>query len=89
LAGKNRGEVMNNYSVRFRCDKCSQDHAMGRDISLENGPTSNTTIGDFFADREIDPQLRKIISNKVLCPGTGNLTSQQDMQKIFLTLLEG
>ena len=41
-------------------------------------------IGDFFSDREIDPQLVNIIRNKVLCPGTGNLTSQQDIQKIFL-----
>ena len=84
-----RGEAVNNYSVHFRCDECSQDHTMGKDIILENGPTSKTSIRDFFSDREIDPQLMKIMRNKVLCPGTGNLTSQQDIQKIFLTLLDG
>jgi len=83
-----RGEAVNNYSVRFRCNECSQDHTMGQDIFFKNGPTSKTTIGDFFADREIDPQLRKIMRNKVLCPGTGILTSQQDIQKIFLILLD-
>ena len=79
---------MNKYSVRFSCDECSQDHTMGQDIFLENGPTSKAAIGDFFADREIDPQLTKIMRNKVLCPGTGNLISQPDIQKIFLTLLD-
>jgi len=61
---------------------------MGHDIFLENGPASKTTIGDFFADMEIDAQLVKIMRTKTLCPGTGNLTSQKDIQKIFLTPLD-
>jgi len=61
---------------------------MGHDIFLENGPASKVTIGDFFADMEIDAQLVKIMRTKTLCPGTGNLTSQQDIQKIFLTPLD-
>ena len=79
---------MTKYSVRFRCDECSQVHTMGHDIFLENGPASKATIGDFFSDMEIDPQVVKIIRNKTLCPDTGNLTSQQDIQKIFLTPLD-
>jgi hypothetical protein len=55
---------------------------------LENGPASKASIGDFFADMEIDAQLVKIMRNKTLCPSTGKLTSQQDIQKIFLTALE-
>jgi hypothetical protein len=61
---------------------------MGHDIFLENDPASKASIGDFFADMEIDAQLVKIMRNKTLCPGTGKLTSQQDIQKIFLTALE-
>ena len=79
---------MTKYSVRFKCGGCSQVHIMGQDIFLENGPASEATIGDFFADMEIDAQLVKIMKNKTLCPGTGNLTSQQDIQKIFLTPLD-
>ena len=79
---------MTKYSVRFTCDECSQVHLMGHDIFLENGPASKASIGDFFADMEIDAQLVKIMRNKTLCPGTGKLMSQQDIQKIFLTALE-
>ena len=86
--GKNGRETVEKYSIRFKCDECGQIHPMGHDILLENGPASKTTIGDFFAGREIDSQVVKIIRNKTLCPRTGNLTSQQDVRQIFLAPLD-
>ena len=79
---------MAKYSVRFKCDECGQVHTMGHDVILENGPASKATVGDIFAGIEIDPQVAKIIRNKSLCPASGNLTSQQDIQQIFLMPME-
>ena len=75
---------MAKYSIRFKCDECGQVHTMGHDILLENGPTSKASISDIFAHRDINLEVVKVIRNKTLCPDTGNLTSQQDIQKIFL-----
>ncbi len=75
---------MAKYSVRFKCDECGQVHTMGHDVFLENGPASKSTIGDIFSAGVIDPEVAKIIRNKSMCITSGNLTSQQDIQQIFL-----
>lgn len=69
---------MATYSVHFFCNECSEVHPFGFDLSLDDGPAENASIGDTYAGKELPPEMVMFSNNRVTCPNTGRLTSQKD-----------
>ena len=75
---------MAKYSVHFFCDECSQVHPMKITLELGDGPPVEESIGDTYAGKKLPPQVATLRNNKVTCPNTGRLTSQENNNQIFL-----
>lgn len=75
---------MAKYSVHFFCNECSRVHPMGITLSLDDGPPKKESIGNTYAGKELPAQVATLSNNTVTCPNTGNLTSQEDNNQVFL-----
>ena len=78
---------MAKYSVFFFCDECTQVHPMGIAVELDNGPPDKASIGDTYAGRELPSQIAELKGNVIRCPTTGKITSQENINQIFLVLI--
>ena len=75
---------MAKYSVHFFCDECSEVHPMKINLVLDDGPAAKESIGNTYAGRDLPPQVATLSNNKITCPNTGRLTSQENNNQVFL-----
>jgi hypothetical protein len=80
--------IMTDYDIYFFCTDYNITHPMGIKFPLKNGPQRKTSVGAFFAGQELPPKVAKLINGHVLCPKTGKMFAQRDLNQIFLVLLE-
>jgi len=78
------GETMATYSVHFFCDECSEVHPIGIDLSIDDGPAEQASIGDTYKGRDLPPDVAMLTNNSTICPNTGRLTAQKDNNQVFL-----
>jgi hypothetical protein len=53
-------------------------------IGLNDGPPDKASVGDAYAGKPLPASLVALMENRITCPSTGNLTSQEDYSKVFL-----
>ena len=75
---------MAKYSVIFFCNECSKVHPLGVAVVLDDGPADKQSIGDFYAGKELPPEVATLISNESKCPNTGRTTTQEDNKQVFI-----
>jgi hypothetical protein len=71
------------YDLFFFCDECNESHPAGIKISLKEGPIEKQSICAFYAGRELPPQIEELTKERVLCPKTGKIFTQ-DLDRIYL-----
>jgi hypothetical protein len=72
------------YSVVVVCNKCGGAHEMGISVTIENGPVSKQSIGDFYNGKSLPKSLANLTSASVSCPKTGKQSTQKNHHQIFL-----
>ena len=76
---------MGKYQLHAFCDECGETHFIDITIQLDEGPSQKEKLMNAFAGKEIPPEIAAlIISNEFLCPQTGEITSQNDNNQVFL-----
>jgi hypothetical protein len=75
---------MSDYDIYLYCNDCNDTHPMGIKFSLKNGPLRKNSVGAWFAGRLLPPKIAKLIEGRVLCPKTGKVFTQEDLNQIFL-----
>ena len=75
---------MVHYDFYFYCEECGQTHPLGVKIPIKDGPPTQRSVGAFFAGKQPPPKIANLIDSQVLCPKTGELYTQKDLNQIFL-----
>jgi hypothetical protein len=75
---------MADYDIEFRCEECNQTHPLGIKITIKDGPAVKRSVGAFYALKELPPNVADFVDSRVLCPKTGKMYAQKDLNQIFL-----
>jgi hypothetical protein len=75
---------MADYDINFYCEECKQTHPLGVKIPIKGGPSIKMSIGAFYAGKQLPPKIADLIDSQALCPKTGKMFNQKDIQQIFL-----
>jgi hypothetical protein len=78
---------MANYDISFYCEECRQTHPLGIEIRINGGPPAKQSVGAFYTDSQVPPDIKGFISSQVLCPNTGKMFTRKDLHQIFLVPL--
>lgn len=75
---------MAEYDLTFYCDECKQTHPAGIKIPIKGGPPVKRSVGAFYAGKQVPPKIADLIDSRALCPKTGKMFTQKDLNQIFL-----
>jgi hypothetical protein len=75
---------MADYDIEFFCEECNKNHPAGIKISIRGGLAQKRSIGAFYAAKQLPPKVADIMDSMVLCPKTGKMFAQKDLNQIFL-----
>lgn len=75
---------MADYDIEFYCEECNQTHPLGIKIPIKDGPPVKRSVGAFYAVKQLPPKVADLMDSKVLCPKTGKMYAQKDLNQIFL-----
>jgi hypothetical protein len=78
---------MPKYDIYAFCEPCKEEHPMGVEITLETGPAQKQSFGALNAATGIPTKVRAFMNEPVLCPKTGDMFVQADMNQLFLVPL--
>ena len=72
------------YSIVVACNRCAGLHETGISVTMENGPSSKQSIGEWFDGKNLPKSLANLTQNSVTCPKTGRQSTQKNNHQIFL-----
>ena len=75
---------MVHYDLNFYCQECKQTHPLGVKIPIKDAPPKKMSVGAFYAGEQLPPKLANLIDSQALCPKTGKMFRQRDLNQIFL-----
>ena len=75
---------MVHYDFYFYCEECRQTHPLGVKIPIKGGPPTKRSVGAFYAGERPPPKIANLIDSQILCPKTGKMYTQKDLNQIFL-----
>ena len=78
---------MVHYDFYFYCEECRQTHPLGVKIPIKDGPPIQRSVGAVYAGVQPPPKIADLIDSQVLCPKTGKMYTQKDLNQIFLVPL--
>jgi hypothetical protein len=78
---------MPKYDIYAFCERCREEHPMGIEISLKAGPAQKQTLGGLNATAGIPAKVKELMDEPVLCPKTGDMFVEGDMNRLFLVPL--
>jgi hypothetical protein len=79
---------MADYDIYFFCEECKQTHPAGIKIPIKGGPPIKRSVGAFYAGNQLPIKIAVLIDSHVLCPKTGKMFTQKDLNQIFLVPIE-
>lgn len=75
------------YQVVAFCDHCTGSHPFPITISLNDGPTDKTSIGNYYTGRDLPENIVKLTGNQIMCPATGKQLIQKNNDQIYLVAI--
>ena len=75
------------YEVVVHCTQCGERHPV-KNAHIEDGPSRQVSVADFYADGELPTELHTINTNYLFCPKTSNWFLQKDNHQVFLVPVE-
>jgi hypothetical protein len=75
---------MARYTVFVFCTECPDVHRMSTSVVLEQEAIRGGSVGDFYPEGDMPPQVAKLLNVSTRCPRTNRLFVQKDREHIFL-----
>ena len=72
------------YSIVIACNRCAGLHETGICVTIENGPTTKQSVGEWYQGKSLPKSLANLTQNSVTCPKTGRQSIQRSHYQIFL-----
>jgi hypothetical protein len=69
---------MNFYAVDTICPRCGERHLMIGGLMLEGGPTQAGSLAELYGNRQLMPNLARLLIDEVWCDTQGGYVSQPD-----------
>jgi hypothetical protein len=75
---------MAEYDIYSYGAECKRIHPAGIKIPIKSEPPEKMSISAFYAGKQLPPKIAKLIEGRVLCPKTGKVFTQEDLNQNFL-----
>ena len=75
---------MPTYEVYIHCVFCRGEHPLLMKVHLDAGPDRKQTVGEYFSDGSVPPQILAIRGHDALCLKTGKKFKLENDDQLFL-----
>lgn len=75
---------MPTYEVYIHCVFCRGEHPLLMKVYLNAGPDRKQTVGEYFPDGSVPPQILAIRGHDALCLKTGKKFKLENDDQLFL-----
>jgi hypothetical protein len=72
------------YSIVVACNRCAGLHETGICVTMENGPTTKQSVGEWYQGKSLPKSLANLTQSSITCPKTGRQSTQRNNYQIFL-----